>query len=105
MNTNTAWLRIRSCFFILLLVFLVLLQSSVLPAETVTVRHKGGLLHGFLVLRTLDGTVLADGELTQVAEGDRITTRLLFRFKDGSVNDETTVYSQRATFRLLSVIT
>jgi hypothetical protein len=102
MIVNTASSKMRSVLFIALLAFVLLLQSSVLPAETVTVRHKGGLLHGFLVLRSLDGALLADGDLTQVAEGDRITTRLLFRFKDGSINDETTVYSQRATFRLLS---
>lgn len=29
-------------------------------------------MHGFLALRTLDGKRLADGEVTQVAEGDRV---------------------------------
>jgi len=61
-----------------------------------------GLMHGFLALRTLDGQRLADGEMTQVAEGDRVTSRLIFRFKDGSVYDDTTVFSQRGAFRLLT---
>jgi hypothetical protein len=61
-----------------------------------------GLMHGFLALRTLDGTRLADGEMTQVAEGDRVTGHLIFRFKDGSVFDDTTTFTQRGTFRLLS---
>jgi DNA-binding IclR family transcriptional regulator len=42
-------------------------------------------MHGFLALRSLDGKRLADGEMTQIAEGDRVTSRLIFRFKDGSV--------------------
>jgi hypothetical protein len=40
--------------------------------------------------------------MTQVAEGDRVTSRLIFRFKDGSVYDDTTTFSQRGAFRLLS---
>jgi len=49
-----------------------LLQTGQLSAEQVSVRHTEGLLHGFLALRTLEGKSLADGELTQVAEGDRV---------------------------------
>jgi hypothetical protein len=59
-------------------------------------------MHGFLALRTLDGKRLADGEMTQVAEGGRVTSRLIFHFKDGSVYDDTTIFSQRGAFRLLS---
>jgi hypothetical protein len=77
-------------------------QTIPLTAEQVPVRHMEGLMHGFLALRALDGTRLADGEMTQIAEGDRITSRLIFRFKDGSVYDDTTVFSQRGAFRLLS---
>src|SRR5213082_1719107 len=61
-----------------------------------------GLMHGFLALRTLDGKRLADGEMTQIAQGDRVTSRLIFRFKDGSIYDDTTIFSQRGTFRLLN---
>ncbi len=64
-------------------------------------RHREGLVHGFLVLRTLDGETLADGDLTQNVSGDRVTTRLVFHFKDGSLYDETTVFSQRRYFRLI----
>jgi hypothetical protein len=77
-------------------------EPIVASAEQVRVRHMEGLMHGFLALRTLDGKRLADGELTQVAEGDRVTSRLIFRFKDGSVYDDTTIFSQRGAFRLLS---
>jgi hypothetical protein len=75
---------------------------GVLPAEPVAVRYMEGALHGFLVLRTLDDKLLADGDLIQTVRGDRVTARLVFRFKDGSIHDETTVYSQRQRFQLIS---
>ena len=68
-----------------------LLQPGAMPAAPVAVRHTEGSLHGFLVLRTLAGDTLADGDLVQVASGDRVTIRLVFRFKDGSVHDDTAV--------------
>lgn len=54
------------------------------------------------MLSSLDGSALAEGDLLQVAQGDRVTTHLIFHFKDDSLHDETAVYSQRRTFRLLS---
>jgi hypothetical protein len=79
-----------------------LLWPCALPGRTVAARYAEGLVHGFLILRTLDGTALADGDLIQTARGDRVTSRLVFHFKDGSIQDETAVYSQRQRFRLLT---
>src|SRR6202171_5109101 len=70
--------------------------------ESVAARYIEGLSRGFLVVRTQDGRQIADGDLSQVAHGDRVTSRMTFRFKDGSIEDETTAFSQRGTFRLLS---
>jgi len=75
---------------------------SVLPAEPVAARYTEGALHGFLVLRTLDDKLLADGDLIQTVHVDRVTARLVFRFKDGSIHEETTVYSQHQRFQLIS---
>jgi hypothetical protein len=72
------------------------------PAEPIPVRHIEGTVHGFLALRSKEGKVLAVGDLFQVVRGDRVTSRLLFRFKDGSVDDETTVFSQRGNFQLIN---
>jgi hypothetical protein len=84
-------------------VVLVALLSSVgLRAEPVRVRHAEGIVHGFLTLRTVDGALVANGDLIQTTSGNRVTTRLVFRFTDGSIRDETAVYSQRGTFRLLT---
>ena len=64
-------------------------------AEPVVVRHVEGLVHGFLSLRSPEGKVLANGDLIQNARGDRVTSRLVFHFNDGSLSDETAVFSQR----------
>jgi hypothetical protein len=34
--------------------------------------------------------------------GDRVTSRVVFHFRDGSRDDETTVFTQRGTFRLIN---
>jgi len=85
---------VLACAFVLL--------ARLVVAEQVTVRYAEGLGHGFLSLRTLDGVLLADGDLFQVARASRVTSRLVFRFKDGSVYEEITVYLQRQHFRLVS---
>jgi hypothetical protein len=81
---------------------IAIVSSAGLRAEPIRVRHAEGLVHGFLTLRLVDGTLVANGDLLQTASGNRVTTRLVFRFKDGSVLDDTAVYSQRGTFRLLT---
>ena len=78
------------------------LHPTASPAKTVPVRYHEGVSHGYLVLRTPDGKPIADGDSTQVAQGDRVTSRLRFRFRDGSIYEETTVFSQHGTFRLVS---
>ncbi len=86
---------------LLLLMCAGLFPIQIVPAAQVAVLHAEGELHGFLVLRTEDGDAIADGELAQITRGDRVTTRLVFRFKDGSINEETTVFTQRGTLRLV----
>ena len=87
--------------------FLFTLAATVLSlpglrAEVIPVRHVEGSVHGFLELKTSDGKQLAVGDLVQVIRGDRVESRLFFHFKDGSVDDETTVFSQRGNFRLIA---
>jgi hypothetical protein len=72
------------------------------PQDPATVRFTQGQIHGFLTLRTSDGALIANGEEIQVNHGDRVTSQLVFRFKDGSLQDETTVFTQSGHFRLLS---
>jgi hypothetical protein len=70
-------------------------------ARVVDVAYPEGSVHGFLALRSETGEPLADGALVQTARGDEVTTRLVFHFRDGSIHDETAVFSQRRRFRLL----
>ena len=71
-------------------------------AEPVTTRYMEGALHGFLDMRSEKGDVVASGDLVQVAHGVQVTTRTTFHFKDGSVDEETTVFSQRRNLQLIS---
>ena len=75
---------------------------SLSHAEPVAVRYVQGSSHGFLALKTLQGVTIATGESTQTVRGDRVTSRLIFRFRDGSIDDDTTVFTQRQFFRLVS---
>jgi len=93
---------LRSALCATLLTGAASLLPNMLAAGQVPVRHKEGLMHGFLALRTLEGKKIADGEMTQVAQGDRVTDHLIFRFNDGSVYEETTIFTERGSFRLLS---
>jgi hypothetical protein len=71
-------------------------------AETVAAHHLEGTLHGYLVLRNEDGHIAAVGDLFQTVRGDRVTSHSVFHFKDGSLDDETTVFSQRGNFQLIT---
>ncbi len=46
--------------------------------------------------------MVARGDLEQTSRGGRVTSHLVYHFKDGSVQDEKTVFSQGGHFRLLS---
>src|SRR5580692_8425750 len=94
--------RIRFSSLAGLLTWALLLPSQVLSQSPVAVLYPEGVVHGFLVLRTLEGNTLAEGDVTQFARGDRVSSHTVLRFKDGSVNEETVVFSQRHVFRLVS---
>src|SRR4051812_15842785 len=89
-------------FVSVLILGITLLGSDSLSAEQVPVRYAQGLLHGFLVLKTPEGEILAYGEVHQSARSNQLTTKLEFHFKDGSLHEETTVLYQGKTFQLIS---
>jgi hypothetical protein len=78
------------------------LPSNAETAVAPKVLHVEGLLHGFLLLRSVEGEVLAEGEITQVAHGDKLKISLAFHFKDTSLYQEDVVFSQRRVFRVFS---
>jgi hypothetical protein len=68
----------------------------------VAVRFPEGLTHGFLLVRSAEGDIVGHGELTQtVREGGVAESRLVFRFKDGSLHDEKVAFSQQRVFTLI----
>ncbi len=85
-----------------LIVFFALFSSTAAVADQVRVRHLEGRIHGFLLLRDTEDKILASGTLTQETDGRRVTSQLTFHFKDGSLHEETTVFSQRQMFQLLN---
>jgi hypothetical protein len=97
MNAHLALQAIRPLF-----ASAMLLLTPSLMADQVRVRHTEGRIHGFLLLRDMDDKILASGEVTQLANGNRVTTELRFQFKDGSIHEETSVFSQQRAFRLLT---
>jgi hypothetical protein len=82
----------------------MLVCATQLPAfaAQVPVKYPEGTVHGFLALSTQQGQILADGDMIEVVRGDRVKSHLTFHFKDGSVDDETTEYTQHGVFRLIS---
>ena len=80
----------------------VSLINVTLCAEPVQVRYPQGSAHGFVALKTLQCTPLATGDLTQIVHGDRVTSHLVFRFRDGSVDEDTAIFTQRGVFGLIS---
>ena len=72
-------------------------QSAPVP-----VRFSEGLTHGFLVVRSAAGDIVGHGEVTQIVkEGGVAESRLVFRFKDGSLHDEKVAFSQQRVFTLI----
>ena len=90
---------LRFCFLVFLL---TLALRPTAQADSVPVRQVGGSIHGLIEVRSEDGRVVASGDITRAVSGDRVTAQVIFRFKDGSIDEETTVYSQHRTLLLIT---
>ncbi len=88
--------------FASLLAMALLGASYSAQGQELKLRYRTGSEHGFVILRDAAGVILASGELTQVPSRQRITLHVVFHFRDGSIDDETTLYSQGETIRLIS---
>jgi hypothetical protein len=73
-----------------------------LVAAPVRVRFVEGSFRGFLSLRSVEGALVAEGDLLQVARGEELQKRMVFRFKDGSILEESVVYTQQIVYTLQS---
>ncbi len=87
---------------LLVLVTAPLLWPRPLAAAPVQVRFPEGVTHGFVVLSTVEGALIAAGDVLQVGRAGKVESRMVFRFKDGSVFDETAVFTQQRVFTMES---
>ena len=85
----------------LVVVFWAMTVGTAALAEPISVRHIQSPMHRFMVARSEAGKRIANGEFSQVVQGDEVTMRLTYHFVDGSIDDETTTYRQQGTFRLV----
>jgi hypothetical protein len=85
-----------------LLAMALLGTSYSMQGQELKLRYPTASVHGFVILRDAAGAILASGEVTQVPSRHRITLHVVFHFRDGSIDDETTIYSQGETIRLIS---
>lgn len=84
------------------LLFGLLCSSTSLPAEVIPVHHVEGVTHGFVVMRNSTGQIIAYGDMVQETHHGRVTSRLTFHYHDGSLYDDTTIYTEHGVFRVLS---
>jgi hypothetical protein len=90
-----------TCFAVIMVI--AALVSVHVNAAPVAVRAPEGPTHGVLLVRSLGGELIGQGEMTQVVnDGDLVESRLVFRFKDGSLHDETVAFSQQRVFTMIS---
>lgn len=83
----------------------LLLCAASLLARTspvaIKVRHLEGMTHGFLLVRDANGQLIGTGDYAELVSGSKVTDQLTLHFRDGSVQEETTHFSQHKIFRLL----
>jgi hypothetical protein len=87
---------------VLFAILVVFGYSTDLAAAPIAVRLVEGTAHGLLLVRSMSGEILGHGDFLQVAHPDRIESRLVLRFKDGSLHDETVAFSQQRVFTMMS---
>ncbi len=77
------------------------IMASCIFAEPIPATHKQGSMHGFLLLKSDDGRITAVGDQVNVIRGNEIHSRLVFHFRDGSIDDESTIFRQGSVFQLI----
>lgn len=86
----------------LALLLWLLSGATLLEAAPIPALQKQGAMHGFLILKDENHHEIAVGDQTNVVRGNIVHSKLIFHFKDGSVDAETAVYRQGASIQLLS---
>jgi hypothetical protein len=73
----------------IILVVIAALVYTLANAAPVAVRFPEGVTHGYRIVHSQAWETIGQGELTQIVkEGELVESRLVIRFKDGSLYDE-----------------
>jgi hypothetical protein len=64
--------------------------------------RKLGSSHGFVVLKDASGKLIAVGDEINITKGSTVRSRLIIRFRDGSIDDERTLFTQGKTLQLIT---
>jgi len=98
---SVACCRACTVFAIMVMVIAPLMYSPA-GAAPVAVRAAEGAIHGYLLVRSLVGETMGQGELIQVVKEDGLVeSHAVFHFKDGSLHDEKVVFSQKRVFTMI----
>jgi hypothetical protein len=101
-HLNTSAGHRGACVALAVIIVIAVLTYSPAEATSIPVRFPEGIAHGFLLVRSLAGETIGQGEMTQVVkEGDLAESHLVFTFKDGSLHDEKVTFSQQRVFTML----
>lgn len=90
----------RRGYFLVVVLWTMTMGTAAL-AEPISVKRIQHSEHGLMVARSETGKVVARFEFLQTVQGDDVTMRLTYHFVDGSIDEETTTFSQQDTFRLI----
>jgi hypothetical protein len=72
-------------------------------AAPIAVKFPEGMTHGFILVRSLAGEILGQGEMIQtLKKDDLIENQLVFRLKDDSLHDEKVAFSQQRVLTMIS---
>lgn len=83
------------------LLIATLFTTSLQDGQPIPVRFEEGVVHGFLTLTSAEGDSLARGDLLQVQQDGTVHARMIFRFNDGSLLEESVRFTQDKVFRML----
>jgi hypothetical protein len=99
--TESARAWVASCIAGVLFVVIAMITCDA-AAVPVAVWFPEGITHGFLLVRSMAGDVIGQGELTQIVkQEDLVESSLVFTFNDGSLHEEHVAFSQQRVFTLI----
>lgn len=85
-----------------LLILLLVFRCGSALAAPVEVRFTEGMVRGFLELNDSSGDRIASGDFLQLPKEGGIKVRVVLHFKDGSLHDESVLFTQQQKFLLKS---